>query len=108
MPAIRRLSAGGRATRNAALLFDEEADRESALVAAVRNRAPGQLAPAVIKNQNEIEAALTEYETVMVERAAISAQMSAQGLEAIFNAVAPRDIVAFFSEMGRDAGPSRS
>jgi 2-polyprenyl-6-methoxyphenol hydroxylase-like FAD-dependent oxidoreductase len=66
------------------------------------------LARAVIKNQNDIEAALTEYETMMFERAAISAQMSAQGLEAIFNADAPRDMVAFFSEMGRDAGPSPS
>jgi hypothetical protein len=43
---------------------------------------------------------------MMFERAAISAQMSAQGLESIFNADAPRDIVAFFSEMGRDAQPS--
>ena len=65
------------------------------------------LARSVIKHQDDIEAALTAYETTMFDRAATSAEMSAQGLEAIFNANAPRDMVAFFSGMGRGADPSQ-
>jgi len=57
------------------------------------------LALAVVKHGDDVEAALAEYEAVMFPRAAASAEASAQGLDLCFAADAPKGIVEFFSRM---------
>jgi 2-polyprenyl-6-methoxyphenol hydroxylase-like FAD-dependent oxidoreductase len=63
-----------------------------------------ELALAIVEHPDDIETALTQYETAMFARAQAAAEMSAQGLEAIFNAEAPRDIAAFFTDMAPPTG----
>jgi 2-polyprenyl-6-methoxyphenol hydroxylase-like FAD-dependent oxidoreductase len=57
-----------------------------------------ELALALVGHPDDTEAALTWYENRMFPRAQAAAEMSAQGMHTIFNADAPRDLVAFFSE----------
>jgi 2-polyprenyl-6-methoxyphenol hydroxylase-like FAD-dependent oxidoreductase len=56
-----------------------------------------ELARAIVEHPEDTEAALTAYETAMFPRAQVSAEASAQGLEACFGPAAPREIVEFFS-----------
>ncbi|UQU61766.1 FAD-dependent monooxygenase [Couchioplanes caeruleus] len=67
-----------------------------------------ELALALIRHGDDVETALAEYETAMFARAHAAAEMSAQGLESIFNADAPRDIVAFFAGMPREGAGAGS
>ena len=58
------------------------------------------LALALIEHGDDIETALTQYETAMFLRAAAAAAASAAGLDMCFAADAPKGIIAFFSQMG--------
>ena len=62
-----------------------------------------ELALALVAHADDVETALEKYGTAMFPRAQAAAAMSDQGLESCFNADAPRDTVAFFSDMGRSA-----
>jgi 2-polyprenyl-6-methoxyphenol hydroxylase-like FAD-dependent oxidoreductase len=62
-----------------------------------------ELALAIVEHPDDMDTALTQYEKAMFPRAQTAAEMSSQGLAAIFSADAPRDLVAFFSDMGRRA-----
>jgi 2-polyprenyl-6-methoxyphenol hydroxylase-like FAD-dependent oxidoreductase len=62
-----------------------------------------ELALSLIEHPDDFESALTRYETAMFPRAREAAEMSAQGLEMCFNTEAPRDMVAFFAGMERQA-----
>jgi 2-polyprenyl-6-methoxyphenol hydroxylase-like FAD-dependent oxidoreductase len=57
------------------------------------------LARAIIDQPDDIEAALTRYETAMFPRAEAAAEMSAQGLAMCFSPDSPRETVEFFSGM---------
>jgi 2-polyprenyl-6-methoxyphenol hydroxylase-like FAD-dependent oxidoreductase len=57
-----------------------------------------ELAMALL-GHNDVEAALTAYETGMFPRAAIAAEQSAAGLGLCFSPHAPREMVEFFTEM---------
>jgi 2-polyprenyl-6-methoxyphenol hydroxylase-like FAD-dependent oxidoreductase len=59
-----------------------------------------ELALALVKHGDDIETALGDYEAAMFPRAAISAQGSADGLEACFAPDSPRALVEFFSGAG--------
>ena len=61
-----------------------------------------ELAMALIKNRDDVETALGEYEAVMFPRSADAARRSARGLDLCFAADAPRGMVEFF---GTKAGP---
>ena len=65
-----------------------------------------ELALAIIEHPHDIETALTHYETAMFPRAEAAAHMSVQGLNLCFSTDAPKEMVAFFAGMGRDAGAS--
>ncbi|MGA5298410.1 FAD-dependent oxidoreductase [Nucisporomicrobium flavum] len=60
-----------------------------------------ELALALIRHGGDTEAALAQYETAMFARAHAAAEATAHGLELIFDAGTPRELVAFF------AGPPR-
>jgi 2-polyprenyl-6-methoxyphenol hydroxylase-like FAD-dependent oxidoreductase len=62
-----------------------------------------ELALALVRHGDDVEAALGEHEAAMFPRAAASAEQSAQGLEACFAADSPRALVGFFSGMGAGA-----
>ncbi|UOZ03723.1 NAD(P)/FAD-dependent oxidoreductase [Amycolatopsis sp. WQ 127309] len=57
------------------------------------------LARAIIEHPDDVETALTQYETAMFPRAEEAAHGSAQGLEWCFTPTAPREIAEFFSGM---------
>lgn len=61
------------------------------------------LARSLLEQQDDVETALTRYEDDMFPRAAEAARQSAFGLDLLFNADAPRDLVNFFN-----AGPGRA
>jgi 2-polyprenyl-6-methoxyphenol hydroxylase-like FAD-dependent oxidoreductase len=61
-----------------------------------------ELALALTKHGDDVEAALREYETAMFPRAADAARQSARGLDLMFAVDAPRGVVEFFSGMGAD------
>jgi 2-polyprenyl-6-methoxyphenol hydroxylase-like FAD-dependent oxidoreductase len=56
-----------------------------------------ELARLLLEHEDDVEAALTRYEHEMFPRAADAAQQSALGLDMIFNADAPMDLVRFFN-----------
>ncbi|MEU4220659.1 NAD(P)/FAD-dependent oxidoreductase [Actinoplanes sp. NPDC026623] len=62
-----------------------------------------ELALALVRHGDDVEAALGEHEAAMFPRAAASAEQSAQGLEACFAADSPRALVGFFSGIGAEA-----
>lgn len=64
------------------------------------------LARCLLEHEDDVETALTCYENDMFPRAAEAARRSAFGLDLIFNADAPRDLVNFFTSMPErlDAG----
>jgi 2-polyprenyl-6-methoxyphenol hydroxylase-like FAD-dependent oxidoreductase len=57
------------------------------------------LAQFLLEHEDDVETALTRYEEDMFPRAADAARRSAFGLDLIFNADAPRDLVNFFNSM---------
>jgi 2-polyprenyl-6-methoxyphenol hydroxylase-like FAD-dependent oxidoreductase len=59
-----------------------------------------ELALAIAEHRNDIESALTQYETAMFPRSKAAAEESAQGLEMCFAADAPKGLVHFFGSMG--------
>jgi len=59
-----------------------------------------ELALAIARHGDDVEAALSRYEAAMFPRAAIAAEQSAQGLELCFAADSPRGMVDFFSGSG--------
>jgi 2-polyprenyl-6-methoxyphenol hydroxylase-like FAD-dependent oxidoreductase len=62
------------------------------------------LALAIVRNGDDFDAAIAEYEPGMFERARQSAEESAAGLDMIFSPDAPAPLVAFFS---RHPGPEQ-
>jgi 2-polyprenyl-6-methoxyphenol hydroxylase-like FAD-dependent oxidoreductase len=56
-----------------------------------------ELALAIVAHPDDIETALTGYETAMFPRAETAAEMSAQGLDMCFSPEAPREMTAFFT-----------
>jgi 2-polyprenyl-6-methoxyphenol hydroxylase-like FAD-dependent oxidoreductase len=66
-----------------------------------------ELALALVKHGDDIEAALGDYEAAMFPRAAASAEQSAMGLEGCFAADSPRALVEFFTGMGIPAATER-
>jgi 2-polyprenyl-6-methoxyphenol hydroxylase-like FAD-dependent oxidoreductase len=62
-----------------------------------------ELALAIVEHPDDVETALTQYEMAMFSRAEAAAEMSALGLDRCFSAEAPREIVAFFLGMERQA-----
>jgi 2-polyprenyl-6-methoxyphenol hydroxylase-like FAD-dependent oxidoreductase len=58
-----------------------------------------ELALALVKHGDDVEAALAEYEAAMFPRAEAAAEASAEGLESCFAADSPRRLVSFFAEM---------
>jgi 2-polyprenyl-6-methoxyphenol hydroxylase-like FAD-dependent oxidoreductase len=59
-----------------------------------------ELALAIAEHGDDIETALTLYETAMFPRSKAAAEQSAQGLEMCFAADAPKGLVHFFESMG--------
>jgi 2-polyprenyl-6-methoxyphenol hydroxylase-like FAD-dependent oxidoreductase len=59
-----------------------------------------ELALALVAHEDDIEAALLEYETAMFPRAATAAAGSAQGLDMCFAPDSPRAMVEFFAGAG--------
>ena len=59
-----------------------------------------ELALAIVEHGDDIETALTQYESAMFPRSKAAAEKSAQGLEACFAADAPKGLVHFFESMG--------
>jgi 2-polyprenyl-6-methoxyphenol hydroxylase-like FAD-dependent oxidoreductase len=59
-----------------------------------------ELALAIAEHGDDIETALTQYETAMLPRSKAAAEKSAQGLEMCFAADAPKGLVQFFQSMG--------
>jgi 2-polyprenyl-6-methoxyphenol hydroxylase-like FAD-dependent oxidoreductase len=57
------------------------------------------LARFLLEHEGDVDTALTRYENDMFPRAAEAARQSAFGLDMIFNADAPRDLVSFFGAM---------
>jgi 2-polyprenyl-6-methoxyphenol hydroxylase-like FAD-dependent oxidoreductase len=57
------------------------------------------LARFLLEHEGDVETALARYENDMFPRAAEAARQSAFGLDMIFNADAPRDLVSFFGAM---------
>ncbi|GAA2515739.1 FAD-dependent oxidoreductase [Winogradskya humida] len=57
------------------------------------------LALALVRHGDDVEAALAEYETAMFARAAVSAEASARGLENCFAPDSPRGLTSFFATM---------
>jgi len=62
-----------------------------------------ELALALVRHRDDVEAALSEYETAMFPRAAEAAAQSAAGLDMCFAADAPQAMVKFFAGMGGQA-----
>ena len=56
-----------------------------------------ELALAIIRNGDDLDAALAEYEPALFERGRESAEQSAFGLDMIFSPNAPDELVGFFS-----------
>ncbi len=67
------------------------------------------LAGFLLEHEDDVETALARYEADMFPRAAEAARQSAFGLDLIFNADAPRDLVDFFTSMPEpvEAGADR-
>lgn len=65
-----------------------------------------ELALSLLAHPGDVETALRRYEQAMFQRARAAAEASAQGLEMIFKARAPRDLTDFFTS-GRLAGQGR-
>jgi 2-polyprenyl-6-methoxyphenol hydroxylase-like FAD-dependent oxidoreductase len=67
------------------------------------------LAGLLLEHEDDVETALAGYEADMFPRAAEAARQSALGLDMIFNADAPRDLVNFFTSMpeSAEAGAAR-
>ncbi len=67
------------------------------------------LAGFLLEHEDDVETALARYEADMFPRAAEAARQSAFGLDLIFNADAPRDLVSFFTSMPEpvEAGADR-
>ena len=63
-----------------------------------------ELALALMKHGDDIDAALRQYETGMFLRSADAARQSARGLDMIFADDAPRGLVEFFSTMEEPVG----
>jgi 2-polyprenyl-6-methoxyphenol hydroxylase-like FAD-dependent oxidoreductase len=63
-----------------------------------------ELAGALVRHGDDLEAALDGYEPAMFARAEVAARMSAAGLEMCFSADAPREIVAFFTQSAEEHG----
>jgi 2-polyprenyl-6-methoxyphenol hydroxylase-like FAD-dependent oxidoreductase len=59
-----------------------------------------ELALAIVEHGDDLETALSQYETAMFPRAAGAAEGSAQGLEMLFADDSPKATVAFFSQVG--------
>ncbi|MFG1963817.1 FAD-dependent oxidoreductase [Nonomuraea sp. NPDC049028] len=59
-----------------------------------------ELALAIVAHGDDVEAALTQYETAMFPRATASAEGSAQGLDMCFAPDSPRAMVDFFGSAG--------
>ena len=59
-----------------------------------------ELALAIAGHGDDIETALTQYETAMFPRSKAAAEKSAQGLEMCFAADSPKELVHFFESMG--------
>jgi 2-polyprenyl-6-methoxyphenol hydroxylase-like FAD-dependent oxidoreductase len=59
-----------------------------------------ELALAIAEHGDDIETALTQYETAMFPRSKAAAEKSAQGLEMCFAADSPKGLVHFFESMG--------
>ncbi|MEV6151026.1 NAD(P)/FAD-dependent oxidoreductase [Nonomuraea sp. NPDC052129] len=59
-----------------------------------------ELALAIVAHGDDVEAALTQYETAMFPRATTSAEGSAQGLDMCFAPDSPRAMVDFFGGVG--------
>jgi 2-polyprenyl-6-methoxyphenol hydroxylase-like FAD-dependent oxidoreductase len=57
------------------------------------------LARSILEHPDDLETALTRYETAMFPRAEEAALESAQGLASCFTPDAPREIAGFFSGM---------
>ncbi|GIJ50679.1 FAD-dependent oxidoreductase [Virgisporangium aliadipatigenens] len=55
-----------------------------------------ELAAAIVRHGDDVEAALDEYETAMFPRAENAARMSEAGLEMCFSPFAPKELVEFF------------
>jgi 2-polyprenyl-6-methoxyphenol hydroxylase-like FAD-dependent oxidoreductase len=64
-----------------------------------------ELAGALVDHPDDIERALTRYETALFARSSKAAAESAMGLAMCFNPNAPKDVVDFFKSM--DAGDAR-
>jgi len=56
-----------------------------------------ELADAIVRHGDDLDAALEEYETAMFPRAERAARMSESGLEMCFSAESPKELVEFFS-----------
>jgi 2-polyprenyl-6-methoxyphenol hydroxylase-like FAD-dependent oxidoreductase len=67
------------------------------------------LAGLLLEHEDDVETALARYEADMFPRAAEAARQSALGLDLIFHADAPRDLVDFFTSMPEpvEAGADR-
>jgi 2-polyprenyl-6-methoxyphenol hydroxylase-like FAD-dependent oxidoreductase len=59
-----------------------------------------ELAFAIAKHGDDVETALTQYESAMFPRSRAAAEKSAQGLEMCFAPDAPKGLVHFFESMG--------
>jgi 2-polyprenyl-6-methoxyphenol hydroxylase-like FAD-dependent oxidoreductase len=59
-----------------------------------------ELALAIAEHGDDIETALTQYETAMFPRSKAAAEKSAQGLEICFAADSPKGLIHFFESMG--------
>jgi 2-polyprenyl-6-methoxyphenol hydroxylase-like FAD-dependent oxidoreductase len=62
-----------------------------------------ELALALVEHPDDVETALAHYEKAMFPRAQVAAEGSAAGLDMIFNADAPREVVGFFGDLAREA-----
>jgi len=59
-----------------------------------------ELALVIVEHDDDIDTALTQYETAMFLRSKAAAKKSAQGLEMCFAVDAPKGLVQFFESMG--------
>jgi 2-polyprenyl-6-methoxyphenol hydroxylase-like FAD-dependent oxidoreductase len=64
------------------------------------------LARAILEHPDDLETALTRYETAMFPRAEKASLESAQGLASCFSPTAPQEIAGFFSGMASSAAHS--
>jgi 2-polyprenyl-6-methoxyphenol hydroxylase-like FAD-dependent oxidoreductase len=62
-----------------------------------------ELAGAIVRHGDDLDAALEEYETAMFPRAENAARMSEGGLEMCFSPESPKELVEFFSGAAQPA-----